>query len=170
MNIQVTAPKGATRGTFTINGKSYPCSLGRSGIVTDKHEGDGGTPTGTYPLRYVYYRPDRLEAPETSLNLVPLTPQMGWCDEPAHADYNREIQLPFAASHEELWREDHVYDVIIVIGHNDSPPVPGNGSAIFLHLERPEKTPTAGCVALTLPDMLEVLKVASGDITITLSE
>jgi len=94
---------------------------------------------------------------------------MGWCDDPAHADYNRPVTLPFAPSHEELWRADHVYDLIVVIGHNDSPPVAGMGSAIFMHLQQPEKTPTAGCVALSEFELREVLRQLTPGSTITIS-
>lgn len=145
-------------------GASYPCQVGRSGITASKREGDGATPVGCFPLRLVYYRPDRLAPPSTRLPLRALTPQDGWCDDPAHPDYNRPVALPFAASHEALWRDDGVYDLIVVLGHNDDPPRPGLGSAIFLHLSREDGGPTAGCVALTLPDLLRVLAdAAPGD-------
>ena len=85
---------------------------------------------------------------------------MGWCDDPAHPDYNRQVRLPFAASNEALWREDEVYDLIIVLGHNDNPPVPGRGSAIFMHVARPDYAPTEGCVALAPENLLEVLAAA----------
>jgi L,D-peptidoglycan transpeptidase YkuD (ErfK/YbiS/YcfS/YnhG family) len=66
--------------------------------------------------------------------------------------------LPFAAGHERLWRDDHVYDVIAVVGYNDEPVVPGRGSAIFLHVARPGYAPTEGCIALSLDDALSVLR------------
>ena len=168
MNILVQGRSGEATGTLTYGEKTYACILGRSGIVTDKKEGDGGTPTGTYKLRYVYYRPDRIPAPHTALPITALTETMGWCDDPAHADYNRPVMLPFAASHEELWRQDHVYDLILVIGHNDDPPVAGMGSAIFMHLQQPDQTPTAGCVALTQGDMVDLLGRVSPDSEITI--
>lgn len=127
----------------------------------DKTEGDGGTPVGRFPLRRVLYRPDRLDAPATGLPVEAIKPDQGWCDDPAHPDYNRPVRLPFADSHEKLWREDMVYDVIVILGHNDDPPVPGKGSAIFMHVARPAYEPTEGCVALALEDLLAVL-AASG--------
>jgi len=54
-----------------------------------------------------------------------------------------------------------VYDVVVVLGYNDDPPVPGKGSAIFMHIAREGYTGTAGCIALSLPDLLEVLKAAT---------
>jgi len=160
MEITVTAPD-----RLDCGGRTYRCALGRGDIVADKTEGDGGTPAGAYPLRRVLYRPDRLTPPSTGLPVDEIGPDQGWCDAPGHPDYNRQVQLPFAASHEELWRQDMVYDVIVILGHNDDPPTPGNGSAIFMHVARPDYGPTEGCVALALPDLLEVLAVCgSGDV------
>jgi L,D-peptidoglycan transpeptidase YkuD (ErfK/YbiS/YcfS/YnhG family) len=135
-------------------------ALGRGGLRLDKREGDGATPIGTWPLRWVFYRPDRLSPPQTAVPLRPLTPSDGWCDAPASPHYNQPVQRPFADSHEVLWRDDAVYDLIGVLAHNDSPPVPFLGSAIFLHIARPDYAPTEGCVALAVPDLLQLLAEA----------
>lgn len=139
---------------------NFRCALGRTGCKpeADKREGDGATPLGRYALRQVLYRPDRLgTAPATKLPCRPLQPDDGWCDDPADPAYNRWVRLPYAASHEKLWRDDHVYDVIVALGHNDDPPIPGLGSAIFLHVARPDYARTEGCVAVALPDLLRLL-------------
>ena len=81
----------------------------------------------------------------------------GWCDAPGDPAYNRPVKLPYSASAERLWREDHLYDIIVVLGFNDDPVVAGKGSAIFLHLAKADYAPTAGCVALALDDMLAAL-------------
>lgn len=152
MEIVVTAP-----GRLECGDTVYRCALGRGGIVADKVEGDGGTPVGNFPLRRVLFRPDRLPPPATGLPVETLSPGRGWCDDPSHPAYNRPVDLPFPASHEELWRKDGVYDLIVILGHNDDPPVPGKGSAIFMHVARPGYEPTEGCVALALPDLLRVV-------------
>lgn len=147
-------------GVATWTNGCVRCSLGRSGVRENKWEGDGATPVGWFPLRRVLYRPDRLAAPpETRLPVVALHPDDGWCDDPADALYNRPVHLPYPGGHERLWRDDHIYDVIVVLGHNDSPPIPGRGSAIFLHVARPDGKPTEGCVALRLDDLLDVLRL-----------
>lgn len=158
----------ATTGTLIIGGKRYDCTLGRGGVTIDKTEGDGKTPIGTYPLRHLLYRADRLEPPQTGLPLSPLTPETGWCEDPAHADYNRQIVLPHPSVHDRMTRDDNLYDLTVIIGYNDDPVVPGKGSAIFMHLARPDFTPTAGCVGLKREDLLEVLACcdASSHITI----
>ena len=135
-----------------------PCSWGWGGIKLDKQEGDGATPVGNFPFRRVFYRADRLEKPETCLPLQEITQRDGWCDDVKDEQYNQYVTLPYEGRHEKLWREDHVYDLLLVVGHNDDPVVWGNGSAIFVHLMRPEGTPTEGCVALEIQDLLKVLK------------
>jgi L,D-peptidoglycan transpeptidase YkuD (ErfK/YbiS/YcfS/YnhG family) len=56
-----------------------------------------------------------------------------------------------------MWREDHLYDLVAVLGYNDDPVVPGRGSAIFLHLARTDFSATHGCVALTPADWLAAI-------------
>ena len=133
------------------------CTIGRGGITSDKREGDLATPRGSFPLRACYYRPDRLDAPQTGLPLIALTPEDGWCDAPADPHYNQPVKLPFSASHEKLWRDEPVYDLIIPLGYNDGPIVPGKGSAIFLHLMRDDGVGTEGCIALKRADLLALL-------------
>jgi L,D-peptidoglycan transpeptidase YkuD (ErfK/YbiS/YcfS/YnhG family) len=108
-------------------------------------------------MRALLFRPDRLpRAPLTGLPLRGLRPEEGWCDDAADELYNKPVKLPYRARAERLWREDRIYDVIVVLGYNDDPVVPGKGSAIFLHIARPGFTPTAGCVALGQEDLLTV--------------
>jgi len=133
------------------------CALGPAGIVENKKEGDGATPSGIFPLRRVLYRPDRVAPPDTALPITALKPSDGWCDDPSDGEYNRPVQLPYPASAESLWREDNVYDLIVILGHNDSPPIPGRGSAVFFHLARPDFGPTEGCVAIDRASMMEIL-------------
>jgi len=153
-------------GRLIWRGKTYHAALGAAGIARDKREGDKATPVGIFPLRRVLYRPDRLDPPPTALPVSPLRPEDGWCDDPADANYNRPVTRPYPASSETLWRQDEVYDVIVVLGHNDDPVVPGAGSAIFLHVARPDFAPTEGCVALAKADLLEILADCGPDVEI----
>ena len=153
----VTAAPGATQGHFRWAGRDFRCALGRSGISAEKREGDGATPLGVLALRRVFYRADRGPRPGAAVPVEPLAPSDGWCDDPADAAYNQPVTLPFAAGHEQLWRPDAVYDIIGVLGWNDAPVRRGLGSAIFLHLARPDFAPTEGCVALALADLRTVL-------------
>lgn len=150
-------PTEQSRGVLHFEGREYPCALGRNGIQQTKREGDGATPAGTFALRQVFYRPDRLAPPSCKLPIRALTGDDGWCDDPAHADYNQLVSLPFAASHEVMWRADNLYDVVIVIGHNDDPPRAALGSAIFIHCAAADFAPTEGCVALARETLVELL-------------
>jgi len=150
-------------GTLTWDSHQVRCALGRGGIVPDKREGDGGTPVGRFPLRRVFYRPDRIDTPVTELPVQALSEQDGWCDDPANPMYNQLISKPFDASYEDMWRADHLYDMVVELGYNDDPVVPGRGSAIFLHVAQPDYAPTEGCVALRRDDLRDLLRVcASG--------
>lgn len=144
-------------GMLLADGMEYPCLLGRGGVKADKREGDLATPIGTFPMRWCYYRPDKLPAPQTLLPVMEITPQDGWCDDPAHALYNQPVSLPFEGRHENLWREDDVYDLVIPLGYNDDPVKAGKGSAIFLHLMRDDGVGTEGCIALKRDDLLALL-------------
>jgi L,D-peptidoglycan transpeptidase YkuD (ErfK/YbiS/YcfS/YnhG family) len=169
MNIVVqTSSASATEGTLIANGKRYRCTLGRGGVTLDKREGDGATPIGIYPLREVIWRADRLQKPVTDLPMSPLTPDTGWCEDPAHDDYNRRVTLPHPAQNDHMTRDDHLYDVVVVIGYNDDPAAKGRGSAIFMHHARPDWTPTAGCVGLAPEDLLEVLAGCDASSTIAI--
>lgn len=139
-------------------GKRARCALGKGGIRRDKREGDGATPAGTFPLRRVLYRADRVARPPTGLALRPIGPRDAWCDDPSHPLYNRQVRLPFGPRHERLRRADGLYDLVVVIGHNDNPPRAGMGSAIFIHVAAPSYRPTEGCIALDRRDLLRLLK------------
>ena len=120
-------------------------------------EGDHKTPIGNYHMRFGLYRADRLPHLKTKLNFRPLRKDDGWCDATDDPAYNRFIRRPFSASHEKLWREDGAYDVIIVMSHNDSPPISGLGSAVFIHVAQPDDRQTLGCVALEPDVMIKLL-------------
>lgn len=154
-------------GVLHFRGSGFRAAFGRGGIRADKQEGDGATPAGLLALRRVLYRADRVARVAAMVPLEPLAPGDGWCDDPADAAYNQPVRLPYAARHEALWRDDAVYDVIGVLGWNDAPVTPHRGSAIFLHVARPDYAPTEGCVALALPDLLAVLRAGCRGITVS---
>ena len=146
-------------GRFDLGGRETRCALGREGVIAaaDKREGDGCSPLGVWPIRHVLYRPDRTPAPQSRLPVKAILPSDGWCDAPGDANYNRPVALPYPASAEAMWRQDKVYDLVLVLAHNDDPPIPLMGSAIFLHVARPNFEPTEGCVALQAWDVLELI-------------
>lgn len=149
----------ATRGWASIGGLRFPCALGRSGRHPIKREGDGFTPVGAFAVRRAFYRPDRLLRPETHVPLTPLRPDDGWCDAVGDRNYNHKVKHPYPASAERMWREDHLYDLVIVIDQNERPRVQGGGSAVFIHAARAGYRPTEGCIAFERSHLLRLLKV-----------
>ena len=151
------APGNPCQARVALGHGVRPAALGRGGIRALKREGDGGTPLGRFPVRQVLYRADRVDRPRTRLPLRAIRDHDGWCDDPTSRNYNPLIRLPSRRSAEGLKREDHLYDLVLVLGYNDRPRVRGKGSAIFVHLARPRLTPTGGCIALTRHDLIMLL-------------
>jgi L,D-peptidoglycan transpeptidase YkuD (ErfK/YbiS/YcfS/YnhG family) len=152
------APGARSHGRLIAGGLVIPVTLGRGGILANKREGDGGTPRGRFrPLR-VWWRADRLARPATRLPLRPIRPRDAWCEDPNDRRYNCHIRLAAGAAGDRLWRQDHLYDLIVEIDHNLRPRIAGRGSAVFLHIARPDRGPTAGCVAMAPPMLLQLLR------------
>lgn len=142
-----------------FNGRVYRCAIGRTGIATAKTEGDGASPAGRFRLIRILYRPDRIDPPETRIDRAALTPADGWCDDPGHPDYNRAVALPHPARCETMWRDDGLYDIVVVTDHNSDPAVAGDGSGIFVHVAGgTDYPPTRGCVAFSQDDLVAILK------------
>jgi L,D-peptidoglycan transpeptidase YkuD (ErfK/YbiS/YcfS/YnhG family) len=156
-------------GTLCWPGGSARAVCGKAGVTLDKREGDQASPAGTFPLVSALYRPDRLAAPQTALPLAALQPSDGWVDAPADPNYNRLVALPYPAGHEALWRADGLYDVIVVIGYNTDPVMPGKGSAIFLHCASPDFADTAGCIAMARDTLVPLLGLLGPASTITIA-
>ncbi len=148
---------------------SVPVRIGKAGFTAQAlgREGDAKTPLGEYHLRFGLYRADRLPMPRSRLTFRAVQEDDGWCDAPSDAGYNRFVKRPYPASHEALWREDGVYDIILVMSHNDSPPQNdatkgkgkgrGMGSTVFIHVAHIDERQTMGCIALSADDMARLL-------------
>ncbi|WP_339851796.1 L,D-transpeptidase family protein [uncultured Nisaea sp.] len=153
--------------SIVLYDRALTCAIGKGGIHEDKREGDGATPVGRFPFRRIFYRADRLEPIPGCPDAIPIEADHGWSDDPADPEhYNQLVKLPYPHSHERLMRQDTVYDVVVELGYNDAPPVPGRGSAIFMHVARPGYTGTEGCIALALPDLLKILEQTGGSGTV----
>jgi len=153
-------------GLLHTGDRTIPCSIGRGGLIaaSDKREGDGASPIGVWPIRGFLLRPDRVVLSEgLQLPWRWLRPSDGWSDGVDDPAYNRPVRYPHGFSAETLWREDGLYDVIVVLGHNDAPVMPGAGSAIFWHCWC-DGAVTEGCVAIAKAEMLTLLpRLAPGD-------
>src|SRR3954470_316034 len=152
-----TVPGTRTRGVLRAGPLTWPVALGRGGILANKREGDGGTPRGIFRPVRLWGRADRNPRPATALPGRRITAIDAWCEDPADRRYNRAVQVPSGRAGDRLRRDDHLYDFIIEIDHNTRPRVAGRGSAVFLHLARPNGSPTAGCVAFRANDLRRLL-------------
>jgi L,D-peptidoglycan transpeptidase YkuD (ErfK/YbiS/YcfS/YnhG family) len=158
MDLIVSAIDGHL-GRAEFHDRTYRCAVGRTGISADKTEGDDASPVGRFRLMQVLYRPDRISTPVTSISCTALAATDGWCDAPEHADYNRAVSLPHPARCETMWREDGLYDIVVITDHNSDPVIAGDGSGIFVHIAgSADYPPTRGCVAFAPDDLREILK------------
>ena len=136
----------------------FKCSIGKNGLNSKKIEGDHCTPIGVFKIGKVYYRPDRIKKPDTSLKTKKIRKNMGWCDDAYNKNYNKEIVLNKKNKGEKLFRKDNAYDLLIVIEYNTNKTKPFKGSAIFIHLTKNYGS-TKGCIALKKSDLLILLKI-----------
>lgn len=150
--------QSGVHGLLRFGGLLFHCAAGRSGRRVSKREGDGATPVGTWHLRWVYYRPDRVARPRTGLPVKPIRRTDGWCDAPADPNYNRPVRYPYPVSAERLWRDDGLYDIVVVLGYNDRPRMRNRGSAIFMHVASSRFDATAGCIALPRTQLMALLE------------
>jgi L,D-peptidoglycan transpeptidase YkuD (ErfK/YbiS/YcfS/YnhG family) len=150
-------PGRSSAGVMLAGPAAIPVVLGRSGIRANKREGDGATPRGLFRLRRLWWRPDRGRKPLTLLPAVRIDPAVAWCEDAADRRYNRPFRRSAHEPGDRLWRDDHLYDLIIEIDHNTRPRIAGRGSAVFLHVAREDRSPTAGCIALAARDLRRLL-------------
>lgn len=141
-------PGERTRGVLLAGPLAIPVVLGRSGVRANKREGDGATPRGRFRLLRLWWRADRLPRPRTALPVRRITRDLAWCEDTADRRYNRPFLRSASEPGDRLWRNDRLYDFIVEIDHNTRPRIAGRGSAVFVHVARPNRSPTAGCVAL----------------------
>ena len=145
--------------TLKIDEFYFKCCIGKKGLTKKKIEGDLKTPTGTFKIGKLYYRKDRLSSPNSNLSKVPITKNMGWCDDIKNKkNYNKLIKVQKKIKHEKLYRDDFKYNLMIPIEYNTKKRILGKGSCIFLHLTK-NYNPTKGCIALKESDFLVMLKL-----------
>jgi len=132
-------------------------ALGRGGVKADKREGDGATPRGTFRPKRLWWRADRSSRLITALPVRRIGRDDAWCEDPDDRRYNRAVKVASRQSGDRLWRDDHLYDLVVELDHNTRPRVAGRGSAVFVHVARPGFAPTAGCVALAADSLARLL-------------
>jgi L,D-peptidoglycan transpeptidase YkuD (ErfK/YbiS/YcfS/YnhG family) len=152
-----TRPGMRSRGVLIAGRLAIPVVLGRAGIRANKREGDGATPRGRFRLRRLWWRADRSPKPATLLPTARIDRRVAWCEDSGDRRYNRPFRRSANEPGDRLWRDDRLYDIIIELDHNSRPRIARRGSAVFLHVARPDCSPTAGCVAFAAPDLRRLL-------------
>ena len=138
----------------------FRCALGKAGIKKKEKEGDNVTPKGIFKIISIYYRPDRIKNIITTVKKIKIKKNIGWCDDPNSHFYNQQISLPNKFGHEKLYRNDSLYDLILVLNYNVNPIIKNKGSAIFIHIAKKNYKKTKGCIALKKKHLIElVLKI-----------
>ncbi len=137
----------------------FRCALGKNGIKKKIKEGDNITPKGKFKLTKIYYRQDKIRRIKCSITKIKIKKNMGWCDDPQSNFYNRQIKLPSKFSYEKLYRNDRIYDLLVVLNYNTKPIIKNKGSAIFIHIAKKNYKPTAGCIALKKKDLIKLVQM-----------
>ena len=143
---------------ISYNNYKAKCAVGKRGISIKKKEGDFITPKGTFKIREIFYRKDRVQNLITRLKKTVIRKNMGWCDDPKSKKYNKLIYFPFKYRAEKLYRSENIYDIILVLNFNMNPVKKNKGSAIFIHVAKKNFQPTQGCVALDKSELIKMVK------------
>jgi len=143
---------------LTLDNYRAKCALGKRGIGYKRKEGDLITPKGTYKVKYILYRKDRVKKIQTKIKKIAIRKDMGWCDDPKSRDYNKLIKLPYAYSYEKIFRKENNYDIILILNYNMNPVIKNKGSAIFIHIAKKNYKKTEGCIALKKAHLLKIIK------------
>ncbi|MGO9876273.1 MAG: L,D-transpeptidase family protein [Acidimicrobiia bacterium] len=131
--------------------------IGRNGVapIGAKREGDGRTPSGVFGFDFMFGvdADPGVRYPYRHIGGTNIV----WDDDPTSANYNEWIDTNIAAAGVDPEPMDDVPSYLYgaVIAYNDAR-TPGLGSAIFLHVSH--GSATAGCVALPIDELLDVLR------------
>ena len=135
----------------------FRCALGKAGIKKKENEGDNVTPKGIFKITSMYYRPDKIKNIITAVKKIKIKKNIGWCDDPNSHFYNQQISLPTKFDHEKLYRNDDLYDLVLVLNYNTNPIIKNKGSAIFIHIAKKNYKKTKGCIALKKKHLIELI-------------
>ena len=142
---------------LTYNKLKVKCAIGEKGIGYKRKEGDLITPRGQFNIKYILYRRDRVKV-STKLRKKVIKKNMGWCDDPKSSHYNKLVKLPFNYNYEKLYKNENIYDIILVLNYNMNPVKKNKGSAIFIHVAKNNFKRTKGCVAIKKISLIKLIK------------
>ncbi len=167
-NILIKQNKSKCSADFSFNNIRGKCLVGFSGVGKKQVEGDGFTPIGTYELLEVFYRKDKVNTIYSVKKCNQITRKSGWSIDPDDKRYNKFVSLPYEMLHEEMFRMDRAYDVIITTSFNSFPTKANRGSAIFIHCIDLAKY-TQGCVAMPKNTLLKIVTLLKKNSKIIIS-
>ena len=137
-------------------------------VAPEKVEGDRRAPAGVFALETVYAY-DATWAKQTAMPFIAVGPRDLFVEDPASPLYNTHVRLdhlPATAweKREQMEQGDEAHRLKVFVGHNSHPPVPGKGSAIYLHVWRKNgATPTAGCTAMSFENLSAIVRWLKAD-------
>ncbi len=156
-----------SHGKWKQLGKPVPVVVGKNGMAWDpalasgdgpiKHEGDGRSPAGIYPLNKTFgFAPSLGSSPD----YFSLTPAFECVDDTNSEHYaqivsNEKVRKDWNSS--EHMRSIDAYRWGVVVPYNMSNTKAGNGSCIFLHVWSGPGKGTAGCTAMPEDDIREIV-------------
>ena len=143
---------------LTYQNNKVKCAIGKRGIGKKQKEGDQITPRGTFRVKNILYRKDKINYLRSVIKKTPIKKNMGWCDDPKSKDYNKLIKYPFNYKSEKLYRSNNIYDIILVLNFNMHPIKKNKGSAIFIHISNNKYSPTQGCIAIKKKELIKLIK------------
>ena len=127
-----------------------------------KHEGDGRSPAGVFPLDTLFGYANDLDPAGLRMPYVALTTGTDCVDDERSIHYNtvvsRDVVPRIDWNSAEHMRSIGQYRIGVIVGYNAMPPVPGRGSCIFLHIWAGPSSTTAGCTALDAAELADIVK------------
>lgn len=136
----------------------FQCQIGRNGVISNylKIEGDKSTPRGKWKIEKILIRKKKnkklILKKYLHSKLLEITKNLIWCDDINCRFYNKPVKVidknRVNYSFENMFRDDNVYDIVIMINYNQRPIIKNKGSAIFVHCSFDDMRATNGCVAL----------------------
>jgi L,D-peptidoglycan transpeptidase YkuD (ErfK/YbiS/YcfS/YnhG family) len=149
-----------SKGCWVAVAGPFPARLGKNGLSSNRREGDGTTPTGTFRIGRTMYGNE--PNPGVRFRYRRLRCGDWWDEDPASPTYNSFQHVPcgtkppFGGASEGMWEQPRPYPFLAVFEYNTRPAVPGRGSGMFLHAQT--GGPTIGCVSLRKDELREVLR------------
>lgn len=155
-------------------GAPWPVLFGRGGLAWGrgvlgqdetgraKVEKDWRAPAGIFRIGKIYTH-DRALPDGADYPFHTVTAADAWVDDVKSPDYNRHVLVdpkdppPWFAK-QRMRVGDFAYRWLVEIRHNADPPVAGRGSAIFFHIRRGPRKPSAGCTTMAESDLVTLIK------------